>query len=76
MWAEKERKMFEYIISVTLTFSGDGTISKRTTRNTIDLVTLDVVVDGSVFDLVPDMDMEDDIEIVVQQVQQITNKQS
>ena len=68
--------MFEYIISVTLTFSGDGTISKRTTRNTIDLVTLDVVVDGSVFDLVPDMDMEDDIEIVVQQVQQITNKQS
>ena len=68
--------MFEYIISVTLTFSGDGTISKRTTRNTIDLVTLDVVVDGSVFDLVPDMDMEDDIEIIVQQVQQITNKQS
>ena len=57
--------MIHYLILVGLATSGSGFVSNRTARNPRDLVTLDVLGDGQnglVFDLVPDIDEDIQIE--------------
>jgi hypothetical protein len=61
---KKKTITFKYLIIVNLAFSGDGFISDRYTRNVRELVTLDNK-NGLVFDIVPDMDKDIEIDICV-----------